>query len=167
MIKASLQVGVVLATSLGSVGAWAQSASTSAPAPVSTKKGYAADVIATVDKNTNFRRVLYTGKNMQLVAMSLKPGEEIGAETHDDVDQFFRFERGTGVVVINGVRTPVKAETMVIVPAGALHNVINTGKEPLRLYTIYTPPEHKDKTVHVTKSDAETKAAHYDGKPTE
>ncbi|RDE15564.1 MAG: cupin domain-containing protein, partial [Candidatus Thorarchaeota archaeon] len=115
-----------------------------------------------------FRRVLYTGKHSQLVLMSLKPLEEIGEETHADVDQFFRFEAGEGKVVIDGVENRVKDGDAVIVPAGAKHNVVNTSKKPeLKLYTIYSPPEHQDKVVRKTKADALVRPEEYDGKPTE
>ena len=119
-------------------------------------------------KNTDFRRVLYTGKHSQLVLMCLKPGEEIGEEVHPDVDQFFRFEKGEGLVVIDGVKHIVKDGSGAIVPCGARHNVINTSKTAeLKLYTIYSPPEHIDKTVRHTKAEAEAKPEEYDGKPTE
>jgi len=119
-------------------------------------------------KNTDFRRVLYTGKNSQLVLMCLKPGEEIGEEVHPHIDQFFRFERGEGLVVIDGVKHVVKDGSGAIVPCGARHNVINTSKTAeLKLYTIYSPPEHIDKTVRHTKAEAEAKPEEYDGKPTE
>jgi len=132
------------------------------------KKGYRADIEEATKKNTDFRRVLYTGKHLQLVLMRLKPGEEIGEEVHADVDQFFRFEAGTGAVLIDGVRNPVKDGTAVIVPCGARHNVINTSKTAdLQLYTIYAPPEHKDRVVRRTKKDAEASPEEYDGRPTE
>lgn len=130
-------------------------------------KGFVADIEQLTEENTNFRRVLYTGKNMQLVLMSLKPGEEIGAEVHEDRDQFFRVEQGSGEVDIDGVRTPVKSDEAIIVPAGARHNVVNTGDKPLQLYTLYGPPEHKEGTVHVTKADADAHEEHFDGKTTE
>jgi len=117
-----------------------------------TKKGFAANIEEKTKKNTNYRRVLYTGKFTQLVLMSLKPGEEIGMEVHHDVDQFFRFEKGIGVVIINGRRFKVKNGSAVIVPRGSNHNVINTSSNlPLKLYTLYSPPEHKDKLVQRTK----------------
>ena len=132
------------------------------------KKGFAADLEAETRKNTDFRRVLYTGRYSQLVLMCLKPGEEIGEETHDDVDQFFRFEEGQGFVSIDGLKHPVKDNRGVVVPSGAKHNVVNTSKTAnLKLYTIYSPPEHKDKVVRKTKQDALTKEEHYDGKTTE
>ena len=133
------------------------------------KKGFSKDVAAETLKNNNFRKVLYTGEHLQLVLMTLKPGEEIGEETHPDRDQFFRFEQGEGVVMIDGKKNKVEDDFGVIVPAGAKHNVINTGKEPLKMYTIYGPPEHKDKTIHKTKAQAERdeEEDHYDGKTTE
>jgi mannose-6-phosphate isomerase-like protein (cupin superfamily) len=131
------------------------------------KKGYVGDIEqATVD-NEDFRRVLYTGSYLQLVLMTLQPGEEIGAETHEDRDQFFRVEEGAGEIHIDGKANKVEDDYAVIVPAGALHNVINTGDMPLRLYTIYGPPEHVDGTVHRTKAEADAGHEHFDGKTTE
>lgn len=130
-------------------------------------KGFVDDIEKLTEENTDFRRVLYTGKNMQLVLMSLKPGEEIGEEVHDDRDQFFRVEMGKGEVLIDGKRHAVEADDAIIVPAGARHNVVNKGTEPLRLYTLYAPPEHKDGTVHVTKAEADADDEHFDGKTTE
>ncbi|MDD3111120.1 MAG: cupin domain-containing protein, partial [Methanofollis liminatans] len=119
-------------------------------------------------KNTNFRKVLYTGRFSQLVLMCLEPGEEIGEEVHDDVDQFFRFEEGEGSVVIDGVAHAVKDGSAVIVPNGALHNVINTSKTArLKLYTIYSPPEHQDGVVRRTRAEAMAQEEHFDGKTTE
>ncbi len=132
------------------------------------KKGYVAPIEEETKKNADFRRVLYTGKNLQLVLMRLRPGEEIGEEVHGDVDQFFRFEAGTGDVLIDGVRHPVRGGTAVVVPSGARHNVINTSRvADLRLYTIYAPPEHKDRVVRKTKQDAQASPEEYDGRPTE
>ena len=133
----------------------------------SPMKGYVDDIEKVTKRNESFRRVLYTGANLQLVVMTLQPGEEIGEETHDDRDQFFRVEDGEGTIVIDGKRNAVEDDFAVIVPAGALHNVINTGKEPLKLYTIYGPPEHKDGTVHRTKAEADAGHEHFDGKTTE
>ncbi|MHA6325502.1 cupin domain-containing protein [Roseivivax sp. CAU 1753] len=130
-------------------------------------QGFADNIEKLTEDNDNFRQVLYTGQNLQLVLMALKPGEEIGEEIHDDRDQFFRFETGTGEVRIDDVVNKVKADDGVIVPAGAKHNVVNTGSEPLRLYTIYGPPEHLDGTVHATKADADSSHEHFDGKTTE
>ena len=115
-----------------------------------------------------FRRVLYTGRHSQLVLMCLAPGEEIGEETHHDRDQFFRVDEGEGKVVIDGTVHQLKDGWAAIVPAGALHNVINTSKgKPLKIYTIYSPPEHKDRTVHKTKAEATANEEHFDGKTTE
>jgi mannose-6-phosphate isomerase-like protein (cupin superfamily) len=132
------------------------------------KKGFVTDIEAATTTNTDYRRVLYTGKYCQLVLMSLKPGEEIGEEVHDDVDQFFRFEEGEGEVVIDGARNPVKDGSGVIVPSGARHNVVNTSTtEDLKLYTIYSPPEHQDGVVRKTKRAADEQEEHFDGKTTE
>jgi mannose-6-phosphate isomerase-like protein (cupin superfamily) len=133
-----------------------------------TKKGFVGKIEKDTIKNKDFRRVLYTGKFSQLVLMSLKPGEEIGEEVHDDVDQFFRFEEGKGLVVIDDVEHEVKDGVAVVVPSSAKHNVINTSKKnDLKLYTIYSPPEHQDGVVRHTKQDAMDNEEHYDGKPTE
>src|SRR5512136_2260117 len=132
------------------------------------KKGFSANLEEQTVKNTDFRRVLYTGKYSQLVLMNLKPKEEIGEETHDDVDQFFRFEEGEGSVIIDGVKHDVKDGSGVVVPSGAKHNVVNTSKvKNLKLYTIYSPPEHQDKVVRKTKQEAIARPEEYDGKPTE
>lgn len=128
-------------------------------------KGFVDDIEKLTVENSDFRRVLYTGRHLQLVLMTLQAGEEIGAEVHDGHDQFFRFEEGEGAVEIDGNRSPVKADDAVIVPAGARHNVINTGSGPLKLYTLYGPPEHRDGVVHPTKADEEEE--HFDGKTTE
>jgi mannose-6-phosphate isomerase-like protein (cupin superfamily) len=130
-------------------------------------KGYVDDIQKLTEKNNDFRRVLYTGKHVQLVLMALKPGEEIGEEVHLGHDQFFRIETGKGEVVIDGTRTKIKSDDAIIVPAGARHNVINIGDKPLRLYTIYGPPKHHDGVVRTTKAEAETRKEHFDGKTTE
>ena len=132
-------------------------------------KGFCENIEDRTVENEDFRRVLYTGHNLQLVLMTLPPGCDIGEEVHPDRDQFFRFEKGSGVVRIDGVDNKVEAEFAVIVPAGARHNVINTGDEPLRLYTIYGPPEHKDGIVQATKEDAEARHhdEEWDGRTTE
>ena len=132
------------------------------------KKGFVGNIEKETIKNTDFRRVLYTGKFSQLVLMTLKPGEEIGSEVHDTIDQFFRFEEGEGMVVINDVESKVHDGMAVIVPSGAKHNVVNTSKkDDLKLYTIYSPPEHQDKVVRHTKAQALAEPEEYDGKPTE
>ncbi len=128
--------------------------------------GFVEDIESMVVKNNEFRRVLYTAKNCQLVVMALKPEEEIGAEAHT-LDQFFRVEEGSGEAELNGVRTPIRPGFAVLVPAGTKHNIINTGKVPLKLYTIYAPPNHRDGVVHHTRAAAEADNEHFDGKTTE
>lgn len=130
-------------------------------------KGFVGDIENLTEENTDFRRVLYTGKYLQLVLMALQPGEEIGEEVHTDRDQFFRVEKGAGEILIDGTRTAVKSDDAMIVPAGARHNVTNAGDEPLLLYTLYGPPEHKDGIVRATKAEAEATEGHFDGKTTE
>jgi mannose-6-phosphate isomerase-like protein (cupin superfamily) len=130
-------------------------------------KGFIDDIEKRTEDNRAFRRVLYTGRHMQLVLMSLRPGEDIGEEIHDEVDQFFRVENGTGEVLIDGRTTKVKSDMAIIVPAGARHNVRNTGEQLLQLYTLYAPPEHEDGTVQVTKADAEASTEHFEGVTTE
>ena len=123
-------------------------------------KGYNGNIETLTVDNRDFRRVLYTGKHLQLVVMTLQPGEEIGSEVHDGIDQFFRFEEGEGVVDIDGVENRVEDGSGVIVPSGARHNVRNTGDRPLKLYTLYGPPEHKDGITQATKADADVR--HHD-----
>ena len=131
-------------------------------------KGYMTSIEKETRKNTDFRHVLYTGKHSQLVLMNLKPGEEIGEEVHNTVDQFFRFETGEGKVTIDDAAYSVKDGDAVIVPSGAKHNVINTSKRAnLKLYTIYSPPEHIDGTIRKTKADALARPEEFDGKTTE
>ena len=132
-------------------------------------KGYVDNIEEATISNEDFRRVLYTGKNLQLVLMTLPPGCDIGEEVHDDRDQFFRIEEGEGVIRIDGMDNRVEDDFAVIVPAGARHNVINTGSAPLRLYTIYGPPEHRDGVVHTDKEQAERDHDndHWDGETTE
>jgi mannose-6-phosphate isomerase-like protein (cupin superfamily) len=133
------------------------------------KRGFCDDIDRLTVDNEDFRRVLYTGKHLQLVLMTLQAGEEIGAEVHEDRDQFFRFEEGQGVVDIDGRENPVQDDFAVIVPAGARHNVRNTSNGALRFYTIYAPPEHKDKVVQRTKEEADARHEHeeWDGATTE
>ena len=131
-------------------------------------KGFKSNIEKDTLKNKNFRKVLYTSKHSQLVLMSLNPKEEIGAEVHPDNDQFLRFEGGRGRVEIDGNKYPVKDGDAVIVPAGAKHNVINTSSsEELKIYTIYSPPHHKDQIVRKTKAEAEANDEEFDGKTTE
>ena len=130
--------------------------------------GFVDNIESRTTSNTDFRRVLYTGEHMQLVLMTLLPGEEIGEEVHPDRDQFFRVEEGKGEVLIDGARTDIEDGTAIIVPAGARHNVRNTSdRNSLKLYTLYGPPEHVDKTVHKTKADADRAHEHFDGRTTE
>ena len=133
------------------------------------KKGYCDNIEELTLNNTDFRRVLYTGERIQLVLMTLQRGGEIGEEVHEDKDQFFRFESGTGEVLFNNVSNPVEDGIAVIVPAGAKHNVRNTGDDLLTMYTVYGPPDHKDGTVHKTNDQAERDHDNdeYDGKSTE
>lgn len=131
-------------------------------------KGFNTNIERDTLDNNDFRRVLYTGKHSQLVLMSLQPEEEIGLETHPENDQFLRFEGGSGAVFIDDNRYEVTDGDAVIVPAGARHNVVNlTDAEQLKIYTIYSPPHHKDGTVHRTKQDAETDDEDFDGTTTE
>ncbi len=129
-------------------------------------KGFVTNIEKDTLENSNFRRVLYTAKHSQLVLMSLAIGEEIGEEVHQ-LDQFFRFEKGQGKVIIDGVEHEVTDGSAVVVPHGARHNVINTGDTELKLYTIYSPPNHQDGTIHHTKTEAEINEEHFDGKTTE
>jgi len=129
-------------------------------------KGFVKDIEGIALKNEAFRQVLYTAKHCQLVVMALKPKEEIGAEVHH-LDQFFRVEEGTGEAVLDGVRTAIRAGFAVLVPAGTNHNIVNTGTEPLKLYTIYSPPNHRDGVVHATRAEAEADDEHFDGGTTE
>jgi mannose-6-phosphate isomerase-like protein (cupin superfamily) len=130
-------------------------------------KGYVASIEDLTEENHDFRQVLYTGQHLQLVLMALKPGQDIGSETHAAHDQFFRIEKGRGEIVIDGNSTQVKGGDGIIVPAGALHNLRNTGDKPLRLYTLYGPPNHIDHLVQGKKSQAESSHEVFDGVPTE
>ena len=128
--------------------------------------GFVKNIDDMAKANGDFRRVLYTAKHSQLVLKALKPSEEIGEEVHK-LDQFFRVEEGTGVAVLDGTRTAIKAGFAVLVPAGARHNIINTGGTALKLHTIYSPPNHRDGVVHRTRADAEADTEKFDGKTTE
>ena len=130
-------------------------------------KGYIAQIERLTLDNQDFRRVLYTARSTQLVLMSLKPGEEIGEEIHKDEDQFIRVEAGEGEAAINGVRYRISDGSAVIIPAGARHNVVNTGAETLKLYTLYSPPHHRDGVVHRTRAEAQADAEHFDGRTSE
>jgi mannose-6-phosphate isomerase-like protein (cupin superfamily) len=130
-------------------------------------KGYVANIEDLTEENRDFRQVLYTGQHLQLVLMALKPGQDIGSETHATHDQFFRIEKGRGEIVIDGVTTPIKGGDGIVVPAGALHNLKNTGDKLLRLYTLYGPPNHIDHLVQGEKEQAEGSHEVFDGVPTE
>ncbi len=131
-------------------------------------QGYVANIEKETEENENFRKVLYTAKYSQLVVMALKPLEEIGEETHT-LDQFIRIEKGTGKAVLDGVEHEIADDSAIVVPAGTKHNFINTSDfEPMKLYTIYSPPEHRDGTVHATKDDAKADTMdEFEGKTTE
>jgi mannose-6-phosphate isomerase-like protein (cupin superfamily) len=175
--------GTTGATPIRAIGYVGESANTQTPEyrnPMYDKKkkkkekvfmkahGFVGDIEELTNRNKAFRHVLYTGSNSQLVVMSLKPGEEIGMEVHEDVDQFFRVDSGVGMVIIDGHKYKIQDGTGIVVPAGAKHNVVNISKEQdLKLYTIYSPPEHKDQVVRETKQEAEQKKEEFDGKTTE
>jgi mannose-6-phosphate isomerase-like protein (cupin superfamily) len=145
-----------------------QSVSTvNTPGKESSMDHFLIDIEETTKRNENFRQVLFTAPHSQLVLMSLKPGEEIGTETHQ-LDQFIRIEAGEGTARLNGKEYPLKDGSALVIPAGTEHNILNRGEEKsLKLYTIYSPPEHKDGTVHRTKQDAEAdRDDHFDGKTT-
>lgn len=130
-------------------------------------KGFIGDIEDRAEHNRDFRRVLYTGPHMQLVVMSLAPGEEIGEEVHANTDQFFRVEQGKGEISIDGRTTRIESDVAILVPAGARHNVRNTGEKPLRFYTLYAPPQHADKTVHRTKQEAQAAEEEFTGQTSE
>lgn len=129
-------------------------------------KGYIQNIDVISIKNEDFRHVLYTAKNCQLVVMAIKPNEEIGMETHT-LDQFFRVEAGRGEAILDGLHTPISAGFVVIIPAGTEHNIINTGTTTLKLYTLYAPPNHRDGIIHHTRAEAEADEEEFDGKTTE
>jgi mannose-6-phosphate isomerase-like protein (cupin superfamily) len=126
-------------------------------------KGFVDDIEDLTESNKNFRQVLYTGYHLQLVLMSIKKGGEIGEEVHADHDQFFRIEKGKGEVLIDDSTHKVRSGDAIIVPAGARHNVTNTGNKSLKLYTLYAPPEHRDGVVRKTKAEADEQEEHFDG----
>ncbi len=129
-------------------------------------KGYVTNIEKFSLENDNFRKVLYTDKNSQLVLMSLLAGEEIGEEVHD-VDQFLRIEKGTGTAILSDIPHDLADGSVIVVPAGTKHNIINTGSEAMKLYTLYIPPHHKDGVIHKTKAEGEADTEHFDGKTTE
>jgi mannose-6-phosphate isomerase-like protein (cupin superfamily) len=131
-------------------------------------KGFSTNIEEATLENSNFRKVLYTSKHSQLVLMSLKPGEDIGMEVHEENDQFFRFEKGQGKCIIDGNEYDVGDGVAVVVPSGAQHNIINTSKtDYLKLYTIYSPPHHKNGIIRATKEEAEANETEFDGVTTE
>lgn len=129
-------------------------------------KGFTINIEQATLENTHFRQVLYTAPSSQLVVMSIAPGEDIGEEVHE-LDQFIRIEAGQADAILDGTTHALKADDAVIIPQGTRHNVTNTGSEDLKLYSIYSPPEHRDGTIHKTKEDALQSEEHFDGKTTE
>ncbi len=129
--------------------------------------GFVDNIEELTKSNSDFRRVLYTGKHLQLVLMTIAPGGEIGEEVHEDRDQFFRVEKGKGEAWIDGKVKKIESDFAIVVPAGARHNIKNTGDKPLKLYTLYGPPEHKEGTVRTTRAMAMASEEHFDGKTTE
>ncbi|MDP1710614.1 MAG: cupin domain-containing protein [candidate division WWE3 bacterium] len=126
--------------------------------------GYVTDIEKETLENNNFRRVLYTAKHSQLVVMSLNSGEDIGEEVHEEVDQFFRIEAGAGKTVLEGKEYEIGPRSVVVVPAGTRHNIANTTSDtPLKLYTLYSPPNHRDGTIHATKAEAKADEEYFDG----
>lgn len=130
-------------------------------------KGYIVNIEKATKENNNFRKVLYTAKHSQLVVMSLRPKEDIGEEAHQELDQFIRIEEGEGLIVIDGIEHRVADDFAAVIPAGARHNVINTSDRPMKLYTVYSPPEHRDGVVHQTKNEAMADDEHFDGRTSE
>jgi mannose-6-phosphate isomerase-like protein (cupin superfamily) len=131
------------------------------------KKGFVENIEERTADNSDFRRVIYTAEHMQLVLMSLGAGEEIGEEVHEESDQFFRIETGAGEVWMSGVVTAIKDGYAIVIPAGVRHNIRNTGRTPLKVYTLYAPPHHANGTVHATRADAEAADEHFAGKTSE
>lgn len=129
-------------------------------------KGYIVDIEKETKDNNNFRKVLYTAKNSQLVVMSIAIGSDIGEEIHE-LDQFIRIEEGRGVAILNDIEYEIEDDYAVVIPAGVKHNIVNRGEKPLKLYSVYAPPEHRDGVLHKTKEEAEEKEEHFDGKTTE
>jgi len=126
-------------------------------------KGYVINIEKATKENTSFRNVLYTAKNSQLVVMSLRPKEDIGEEVHE-LDQFIRIEDGVGKAVLDGVEHAIESEFAIVIPAGTKHNIINTSEDrEMKLYTVYSPPEHKDGVIRLTKAEAMASEEHFDG----
>lgn len=122
---------------------------------ITLMKGFTGNIEYLTKSNKHFRKVLFTGPRSQLVVMNLKPGEEIGEEVHSGNDQFIRIEEGAGEAILDGKKAKIEDNWAIVIPSGMKHNIINTSKKPLKLYTIYSPPEHKDGTIHKTKSEAD------------
>jgi mannose-6-phosphate isomerase-like protein (cupin superfamily) len=140
----------------------------SLPKEKANMKGYVINIEKAAIENNYFRKVLYTAKNIQLVLMSLKPGEDIGEEMHQLVDQFIRIESGEGKVILNGTVHTINDGSSIVIPAGTRHNLINTSSsKPLKIYTLYSPPNHLDGTIHKTKADAEKHEEHFEGTTSE
>jgi mannose-6-phosphate isomerase-like protein (cupin superfamily) len=131
------------------------------------KNGFIESIEDRTAANSDYRRVIYTAQHLQLVLMSLGAGEEIGEEVHEESDQFFRVETGSGEVLMNGIATAIKGGYAIVIPAGVRHNIRNTGHTPLQMYTLYAPPHHADATVHATRADANAAEEHFAGKTTE
>ena len=130
-------------------------------------KGYITNIEKDSLENENFRKVLYTGKNSQLVLMAIEPRDDIGEEVHK-LDQFIRVEAGNGLAILDGVKHEISDGSAIVIPAGTMHNIINSSEtEKLKLYSVYSPPEHKDGTIHKTKNEAENNEKHFDGETTE
>lgn len=125
--------------------------------------GFVTNIEQDTIENSDFRKVLYTANHVQLVLMSIEPSSDIGVETHTDLDQFIRVESGAGYVMMNGVKSSISAGFALIIPAGTEHNIVNTGDKPLKIYTVYAPPNHQKDVVHRTKADAEADEEHFDG----
>jgi mannose-6-phosphate isomerase-like protein (cupin superfamily) len=132
-----------------------------------SSSGLVTDIEKLTEQNSDFRHVIYTAKHSQLVVMALPPGEHIGAETHGDVDQFFRVEQGRGEALIGSKRASIGPGSALVIPAGTKHDVSNTSDKALKLYTIYSPPQHRDGVVHHTRADAERDTEHFDGRTTD
>ncbi len=129
-------------------------------------KGFVTNIEKESLENSNFRKVLYTDNNSQLVVMSLLPNEDIGEEVHD-VDQFLRIEKGNGKAILNGIEHDISDGSVIVVPVGVKHNIINNGEGEMKIYTLYTPPHHRDGVIHETKQQAEADSEHFDGQTSE
>ncbi len=169
-VLVALVLGVFLLATVFAAGCTTRTTQnkTATPIPSGDIKGFSINIEGATLDNANFRQILYTSKYSQLALMSLKPGEDIGMEVHKDNDQFFRIEKGQGKCVINGNEYELSNGVAVVVPAGAQHNIINTSQtEDLKLYTIYSPPHHKDGIVRATKEEADANPTPFDGVTTE